>query len=141
MPRVELKAIWTDNDGMLEIAVGAVDGSNSASMEVYTYPADVQSFAAQLQTFPATPRDEVAWECGDPDPKWYGHMLLRAHVLDGVGHSALEVLMDVRGEPPIRARSHFFLRCNPADLNELGRQIQAWLPEPYQQLAVAWRDA
>ena len=141
MPRVELKTIWTDDDGMLQIVVGAFSGSSSASMEVYTYPADVESFAVQLQTFPATHLDEVAWESGDTDPKWYGHMLLRAHVLDGVGHSAIEVLMDVRGDPPNRAMSNFFLRCNPANLNELGRRIQAWLTDPSQQLTVEWRDA
>jgi hypothetical protein len=110
-------------------------------MEVYSYPTDVDSFAMQLQTFPATPTDEVSWESGDADPKWYGHMLLRAHVLDGVGHSAIEVLMDVRGDPSCRAMNNFFLRCNPADLNELGRRIKAWLPDPSQQLTVEWRDA
>lgn len=141
MPRVTFKTIWTDYDGMLQIVVGAFNGSSSASMDVYSYPADVESFAMQLQTFPATPTDEVVWESGDPDPKWSGHMLLRAHVLDGLGHSAIEVLMDVRGNPPSRAKSHFFLRCNPADLNELGRRIQAWLPDPTQQLTVEWRDA
>jgi hypothetical protein len=141
MPRVELKAIWTDDDGMLQIVVGAVSGGTSASMEVYSYPADVESFASRLEAFPATPSDEAIWESGEADPKWYGHMLLRAHVLDGVGHSAVEVLMDVRGSPPNRAKSNFFLRCNPADLNELGRRIKAWLPNPTEQLAVEWRNA
>jgi len=46
--------------------------------------------------------------------------------------------MDVRGTPPNRSMSNFFLRCNPADLNELGRRIKAWLPNPSDQLAVEW---
>jgi hypothetical protein len=141
MPRVDIKTLWTDDDGMLQISVRAAGAGNSASMEVYSYPADVEVFAARLEAFPSSPKDEVTWESGQPDPKWYGHMLLRAHVLNGSGHSAIEVLMDVRGDPPNRARSNFFLRCNPADLNELGRKIKAWLPNPTDQLTVEWRDA
>jgi hypothetical protein len=141
MPRVELKAIWTDDDGMLQIMVGTSGGAASASMEVYSYPADLESFASRLESFPLNPGDEVVWESGTTDPKWYGHMLLRAHVLDGVGHSAIEVLMDVRGAPPNRSKCNFFLRANPADLNELGRRIKSWLSNPSDQLAVEWRDA
>jgi hypothetical protein len=141
MPRVELKTIWTDDDGMLQIVVGAANGSASASMEVYSYPDEIESFATRLESFPSDQEDQVAWESGDADPKWYGRMLLRAHVLDGSGHSAVEVLMDVRGEPPKRATSNFFMHCNPADLNELGRRINAWLPNSSEQLSVEWRDA
>ena len=141
MPRVDLKTVWTDDDGMLQIAVSAVGAGASASMEVYSYPADLETFASGLEVFPSSPKDEVAWESGEPDAKWYGHMLLRAHVLNGSGHSAVEVLMDVRGDPPHRAKSNFFLRCNPADLNEMGRKIKAWLPNPTEQLTVEWRDA
>ena len=141
MPRIELKAVWTDDDGMLQIRVGAAGDGTSASMEVYSYPADVEAFASRLENFPRPPSEQVAWESGDIDPKSYGHMLLRAHLIDGVGHSAVEVLMDVRGAPPNRSMSNFFLRCNPADLNEWGRRIKAWLPNPSDQLVVEWRDA
>ncbi|MEJ0086932.1 MAG: hypothetical protein WDO72_14740 [Pseudomonadota bacterium] len=141
MSRVELKTLWTDDDGMLQILVGATNGCASASMEVYSYPDDVESFATRLEAFPSSPEDQVSWESGGPDPKCYGHMLLRAHVLDGSGHSVVEVLMDIRGEPPNRATSNFFLCCNPADLNELGRRINAWLPSSSEQLSVEWRDA
>jgi hypothetical protein len=141
MPRVELKSVWTDDDGMLQIAVRAVGEGNAASMEVYSYPADIELFASRLEAFPCSPKDEVCWESGETDPKWHGHMLLRAHVLNGSGHSAIEVVMDVRGDPPGRSKSNFYLRCNPADLNELGRRIKAWLPDSSEQLAVEWRDA
>jgi hypothetical protein len=141
MPRVELKTIWTDYDGMLKIMVRASGAGIAASIEIYSYPADVEAFASRLEAFPISPKDEVVWESGGPDPKWYEHMLLRAYVLNGSGHSAIEVLMDVRGAPPNRSKSNFFLRCNPADLNELGRGIKAWLPNPKEHLSVEWRDA
>ncbi len=141
MSRVDLKGIWTDDDGMLQLDVGASNDRTSARMELYAYPADLMTFASGLEDFPASPSDEVVWESGGPDPKWFGHMRLRAHVLDGTGHSALEVLMEVRGSPPIRATSAFSLRCNPADLNELGSRIKQWLAEPSHHLVVEWRDA
>jgi hypothetical protein len=140
MSRVELKKVWTDNDGMLQLEVGASNGRTSARMELYAYPADVLSFASALEGFPANAESEVVWESGGADPKWFGHMRLRAHVLDGSGHSALEILMEVRGIPPNSAMSKFSLRSNPADLNELGRRIMAWLAEPSEQLTVEWRD-
>jgi hypothetical protein len=141
MSRVELKNVSTDDDGMLQMDVGASNGRTSARMELYACPADLQLFASVLEGFPASAESEVVWESGSADPKWFGHMRLRTHVLDGSGHSALEVLMDVRGTPPVTAMSKFSLRCNPADLNELGRRIKAWLANPSDPLTVEWRDA
>ncbi len=141
MSRVQLKNVWTDDDGMLQLDVGASNGRTSARMELYAYPADVLSFASGLEAFPASAESEVIWESGGADPKWFGHMRFRAHVLNGSGHSALEILMEIRGAPPISAVSKFSLRCNPADLNELGRRMTAWLAKPSDQLVVEWRDA
>lgn len=141
MSRVALKVIWRDDDGMLQLDVGASNERTSARMELYAYPADLLAFASGLENFPASSKDEVVWESGGPDPKWFGHMRLRAHVLNGSGHSALEVLMDVRGAEPNRATSAFSLRCNPADINELGRRIKVWLAEPTSELVMEWRDA
>lgn len=140
MPRIELQANWTDDDGMLRIDVSAANSSTSAAMEVYAYPTDIQAFAEQLENFPSSIKHEVVWESGTPDPKWYGHMLMRARVVDGVGHSALEVLMDVRGSPPYSAKSNFYLRCNPADINVLGTKMQQWLSVPTEKCIVEWRD-
>jgi hypothetical protein len=138
MARVELRSVWEDSDGMLQIVVSAASSSTSSSMDVYAYPTDVKRFAGELEGFPRTLADEVVWECGDSDPKWYGHMRLRAHVIDRAGHSALEVFMDVREAVPGRATSHFFVPCNPADLNELGRRIKAWRLNPSERLSVEW---
>lgn len=140
MPRIELKVIWTDDDDMLQLVVSASNGLTSSSMEVYAYPAEVEAFASGLEAFPRTARDEVVWESGSADPKWYGHMRLRAYVLDGSGHSALEVLMDVRGDPSDCTLSNFSLRGNPADFNELGRRINSWLAEPSAQFVGEWRN-
>jgi hypothetical protein len=141
MSRVELKSLWIDDNGMFQLDIGASNDRTSARMELYAYPADILSFASGLESFPANANSEVVWESGGIDPKWYGHMRLRAHVLNGSGHSALEVTMEVRSTPPDSSRSVFSLRCNPADLNELGRRIKEWLAQPSEQLTMEWRDA
>jgi hypothetical protein len=141
MPRIDLKNLSTDDDGVLQLEFGASNGRTSARMELYAYPADVLTFACDLESFPTGPTSEVTWVSGNPDEKWFGHMSFRAHVLNGSGHSALDVLMDVHGASPNRSSSTFSLRCNPADINELGRRIKAWLAEPTEQLIVEWRDA
>jgi hypothetical protein len=141
MSRVELKVLSTDEDGTLQLEVGAANDRTSSRMELCAHADELLSFASGLEDFPAGPKGEVIWESGGPDPMWFGHIRLRAHVLNGSGHSALDVLMDVRDTPPNRAMSAFSLRCNPADLNELGRKIKVWLAQPSQQLTVEWRDA
>jgi hypothetical protein len=141
MPWVTLKNVSSDDDGTLQVVVGASNGRASAGMDVYADPADILAFACDLEGFPANRGSEVCWESGSTDPKWYGHMRLRAHVLNGSGHSVLDVLMDVRGSPPNAEMSRFSLRCNPADLNELGRRIREWIADPSVPLKVEWRDA
>jgi hypothetical protein len=49
--------------------------------------------------------------------------------------------MDARGKPPDQATHYFFLKRNPADMNELGRQLNRWLPEPSEEVRVEWRKA
>jgi hypothetical protein len=134
------KTIWTDDDGMLQVEVVAANSATVATMEAYFYPDQFGRFASALEQFPTHAAHEVMLESGSADPKWYGHLRLRVHVKDGVGHSLVEVFMDRRGDPPARASHHFYLTCNPADMNELGRQLNQWADQPSQELRVVWRD-
>jgi hypothetical protein len=112
-----------------------------ATMEAYLYPDQICLFADGLEQFPTSVTHVVTLEAGSPDPKWFGHLRLCAHVSDGVGHSVVEIFMDCRGKPPVQALHHFFLKCNPADLNDLGRQLNGWLSDPSEKVQVEWRDA
>jgi hypothetical protein len=142
VPHVAFKSIWTDDDGMLQVAITAGNSAAMATMEAYIYPDEISRFAAELEQFPTSASHEVTLESGSPDPKWYGHLRLRAHVRDDVGHSAVEVFMDCRVDPPAGALHHFYLRCNPADVNELGRQLNQWISQASRpEVHVEWRDA
>jgi hypothetical protein len=48
--------------------------------------------------------------------------------------------MDTRGDPPDRASHHFYLPCNPADMNELGRRLKEWIFQPSQEQRIEWRE-
>jgi hypothetical protein len=67
-----------------------------------------------------------------------GALSLRAVVIDQVGHSALEVKMERRETMPMIASVHFYLACNPADLNRLGAALAAWATEPSRALDFEW---
>ena len=135
------KSISSDDDGLLQVALATGHSSAHATMDVYLYPDQLERFAAELEQFPMTLTQEVVLESGSSDPKWYGHLRVRVYVVDSVGHSAVEVSIDYRGDPLGPISHHFYLPCNPADMNELGRRLRPWISHPEQELRVEWRDA
>jgi hypothetical protein len=140
MPRVELKTLWVDDDGMLSVSVTASNGQNSNSLETYIYPEQLLEFAGRLESFPTSRDDTPLLESGAADPKWHDHLQIRAFVRDEAGHSALEFHMESRGAPPVAATSHFYLSCNPADVNNLGAEIRQWVQNPSSSMSVEWRN-
>ena len=140
MPFMAFKSVSSDDDGLLQVAFTAGHSSANAAMYVYLYPDQIEHFAAELERFPTGLTHEVVLESGSSDPKWYGHLRVRVYVMDSAGHSAVEVLIDDRGEPPGRASHHFYLPCNPADMNEVGRRLKQWISHPAQEVRVDWRD-
>lgn len=141
MPFIAFKSVSSDDDGMLQIDVTAANSYAAATMDVYLYPDEIENFATELERFPTALAHEVVLESGSSDPKWYGHLRVRVYVMDRAGHSAVEVLMDRRGKPPGRASHHFYLTCNPADMNELGRRLKQWISHPAQEVRVEWHGA
>jgi hypothetical protein len=141
MPRIEFKTIWTDSDGMLNLFIAASNGVTTGGLETYLYPEQLLEFARELERFPSNAQHEVIIQAGSTDPGLHDHFQMRAFVLNGSGHSALEVTMESRGNPPVAARSHFYLACNPADLNRVGTVLRQWLPDPAKGLSIEWRDA
>src|ERR1043166_8044697 len=98
MPFLRLKRVWTDSDEMVQLDLTAANGLQVGSQDFYTYPEELLSFGTALQGFPKNLKDEVKLEYGE-DPKFYCHLLLRAFVLDSVGHSAIEIKFANRLDP------------------------------------------
>lgn len=140
MERVEFKTLWVDDDGMLSISVTASNGRNANSLDTFIYPNQLLAFAGELEKFPSSPGHEPLLESGSADPKWHDHLKIRAFMHDAAGHSAFEFRMENRGSPPAAAASHFYLPCNPADVNSLGAMLRVWLKDPSMPLCLEWRN-
>jgi hypothetical protein len=137
---VELTILWTDDDGMLQLAVRATSPTHSAYHETYVYPDSLASFAQELREYPRAVGAEVVLECGSKNPKWHDYLRMRIFMLTSTGQSALELESEVRGSAPSRAEAHFFVPGMPADFNRLGAEIVAWLSNPSERFRIEWRN-
>ena len=140
MNSVEFTVLWTDHDGMVQLAVKASSSVHATYHESYLYPDDLEEFATALKEFPRSSGDEVVLECGSQDPKWYGYFRMRVFLLSLRGPSALEIESEVRGDPPVRAEAHFFIPGMPADFNRMGSELIAWLTDTRVPLRIEWRN-
>ncbi|HXQ34186.1 MAG TPA: hypothetical protein VN843_09250 [Anaerolineales bacterium] len=137
---VEFTVLWTDDDSMIKLAVKASDCVHATYHETYLYPDDLEEFATALKEFPQGSADEVVLESGSKDPKFHDYLRLRVFLLSRRGPSALEVESEVRGDPPLRSETHFFIPGLPADFNTMGSELTAWLADTSLPLRVEWRN-
>ncbi|HXS92152.1 MAG TPA: hypothetical protein VN705_22535 [Steroidobacteraceae bacterium] len=137
---LELTVLSTDDDGMVQLGVRAASSTHAAYHETHLYPDSLASFGEELKGFPRAVDTEVVLECGSKDPKWHDYFRMRVFLLKATGRSALELESEVRGTPPVRAESHFFIPGMPADFNRLGSGLVAWLANPSDPFRVEWRN-
>ena len=140
MPYIEIKRIWTDSDEMLQLEVTASNGEQISNQDFYVYPDDLTNFGSQLQNFPKSQADVVSLEYGE-DPNFYCYFLLRAIILDSVGHAAIEIKIDNRLEPPAKASSNFFMPSEVATVNEFGKKLCGWVEVMNTKFRFEWKCA
>ena len=135
---LEFTILWTDYDGMFKLAVRASSSTHAAYHETYLYPEDLEAFATELKDYPRASDAEVVLECGSKALNFHDYFRLRVFLLKLTGHSALEFESEVRGDPPLRAESHFFIPGWPADFNRLGSKLIAWLADTSAPVRIEW---
>lgn len=140
VPRISIQRIWTDEDEMLQVEVAASNNRLSAEQDFYVYPAELMRFSEQLQSFPSSLNDVVELRYGE-DPKFYCFFLLRALVLDSVGHCAIELKFDNRSDPPLKAAASFFMAAEAASINSFGAGLQAWCNDMSEEFVYEWKSA
>ena len=123
---------------MLQLEITALNGKQVSRQDFYVYPDDLTSFGSQLQAFPKSQTDVVSLEYGK-EPKFYCYFLLRAIVLDSVGHAALEIKIDNRLEPPEKASSNFFMSSEIATINAFGKKISGWVEAMNTDFKFEWQ--
>ncbi len=98
----------------------------SATADEYIDESFWLDFGKALQSFPKNLEDEVVFhKIGVPET--YNPIRLRAFVYDGSGHCALEVKIIKQSSAPYSAFAHFFILCEAATLNRLGRSLEMWV--------------
>ena len=140
MPRISIQRIWTDDDAMLQLEFAASNDRLAAEQDFYVYPAELLQFSEQLQSFPSTLNDVVELRYGE-DPQFYCFFLLRALVLDSVGHCALELQFDNRDAPPLKAAASFFMAAEAATINSIGAGLQVWCKDMSEGFVYEWKSA
>jgi hypothetical protein len=140
MNSLEFTVLWTDADGMVQLAVKAAGSDHATYHETYLYPDSLEAFAAGLKAFPRAVGAEVVLECGSKDPKWHDYLRMRVFLLRPTGHSALELESEIRGDPTVRAEIHFFIPGMPADFNRMGSELIGWLADTSVPLRFEWKN-
>ena len=140
MPYIKIKRIWTDSDEMLQLEVTASNDEQVSNQYFYVYPDDLANFWSELQNFPKSQADVVSLEYGE-DPKFYCYFLLRAIVLDSVGHTAIEIKFNNRLEPPAKASGNFFMPSEAATVNEFGKNLCDWAKDMSAEFRFEWKCA
>src|SRR5687768_9090633 len=98
----------------------------SAMVDEYIDESFWLDFGKALQSFPKNLKDEVLFQkLGIPAT--YNPIYLRAFVYDGSGHCALEVKVIRQSTAPYSALAHFFILCEAATINRLGKSLEMWV--------------
>lgn len=137
---LEFTILWTDDDGMVQVAVKASSSFHATYHETYLYPHELEEFASALKEFPRGSTDEIVLESGSKDPKFQEFLRMRVLLLKPTGSSALEIESEVRGDPPLCAETHFFIPGMPADFNRMGSELITWLADSSLPLRIEWRN-
>jgi len=124
--QLALEPLWRDHDGMVQLQFSMEGAGFAATIDFYSNRDALEEFGRALQEFPRSSTDEVVFENGTSATNSYGWLVLRAFVVDSVGHSALEVECQRNGTRLVSARSRFAVELEPATLNRLGRGLASW---------------
>jgi hypothetical protein len=114
-------AAWAE-DGMLRLFVWASAGGFSGAAEIFVTRQVIADFASALAAFPTAIGNAATLEYGDESGDFPAHLMLRAHLLDRVGHSAMRVRFAALANDRDSAHAEFFVLSEIAGINELGRK-------------------
>jgi hypothetical protein len=124
--QIRIRKLSEDDYDVPHVELSISGDGFAARQDSYVENEEWLEFGAALQSFPKNIEHEVAFESGAPGGEYYCYILLRAFVYDGVGHSALEVKISNQSQPPYGASAHFYVSCEAATLNRLGKSLELW---------------
>jgi hypothetical protein len=107
-----------DEDGLIRVAVHAKNESVAGSVEVYTSPASVASFAELLMTFPERVPSAGSFAAASGDCE----LAIDLETAGSTGHVAIKVQME-SGTDRFPDTAVLWLRTEPAWLTRFGQDL------------------
>ena len=128
---IKISVIYIDDDESLQFQIEVCSASCKSILEFYDYADCFQEFAKGLTNFPKTIKDNVVFQVGEDgeESNWAYFLKLKVYCYEANGHSAINVIMDNRGDEQTRHRSEYSLTTLPANLNTFGQRLLKWNPK------------
>lgn len=122
-----------DEEKLVQFEITISNGYAVTSIVFYGYCDSFVNFGERLNDFPKDIADTVTYELGEEKGKgvknYAYYLLLSAFCYDSSGQTAIKVITNNNRDVPNFSRSEFYLKVEPASLNELGQKLKNWDPE------------
>lgn len=115
---------FKNDEPQMHIGIQATDGNNRIVQDMFLQRDELNRWADQLILFPQ--EQEVVFQYGVTDKEFYGMVRLSAFEHEQGGLCALEIVIDNNSERPFQNKAEFCIRCQRADIRQLGEQILDW---------------
>jgi len=126
-PGIKIKVLrQPDDDELFHIVIEISNGQTGTSQDFYAYGDVFKDFGRGLAEFPDSIEDKVTLKIGDKDIKSAYYIFLEAFCYDRSGQSAIRVSIDNNSIAPHYHRAEFFIKAEPARINNLGQRIKKW---------------
>jgi hypothetical protein len=122
MNELRVEALPYDEEDVLNILISASSFGYSGRVEIYVRPTTLSEFGIDLLNFPVDIHHKVQFEIGNNTGEWAYHLILRAQVIDNVGHSVLFVHMQSFVGVLENALAEFYILSEAASINALGKK-------------------
>ena len=121
MTGLEIELIWKDDD-LEDFFLKIGNGTQFCKLTIYEPIETIKRFGKSLQTFPSSLNDVIILEMGT-DTENFCFLRLEAICYNQFGHAALKIRAKDNAEIPKCFDSYFFLQCEAAAINNLGKSI------------------
>ena len=114
-----------DEPKILHIEFTVSSDSFAGNIDIYCGVNDLVEIGTGLRNFPKGLNDEYIFEYGSDDPKErsYRYFVLRAYMIDSVGHGAIQFIINNNTVEPYEGMCRFSIQADAAAINRLGEKF------------------
>lgn len=135
MPFIKFENLCADEDGMMQLDLSLSNDRAMIEQDFYEYPnGQILEFAKKLRNFPKSMDDTITYENGSDSENSYSYVVLNAH------HNGIQCIVSCRKGVLEEQSATFFMPCEPATMNEIGKKLEFWLQgEMKEVLEISWK--